>query len=67
MPNRSRRRPEHATPDLAALEQRLHRRACFHDDQAAYRQGVADALAAVREDRARRDEDRAPSRTVLAG
>lgn len=41
------------TLDLDALERRVARRACWHEDPAAYRQGVHDAMTALR-DEARR-------------
>jgi hypothetical protein len=57
-------RTEPTTLDLAALEERLERRACWHDDPGAYRAGVRDTLAAVREAPEVRDGG---SRLVRAG
>lgn len=34
--------------DLVELERRLDRRACWHEDPSAYRQGVRDALGELR-------------------
>ena len=41
-------RREQTTVDLAELERAMLQRACWHEDPAAYRQGVHDTLEQLR-------------------